>query len=271
MSRVLITGGAGKVAKLLRSRLAAPDRVLRLLDIRAPEPAGPGEAVECVTASVTDLDAMTEACRGVDAIVHLGGQAREADVDTVLHNNMLGSYTVMEAARRAGVTRVVLASSSHAVGFHDRHSGELPLRGDLDGRPDTLYGWSKMAAEGVGRLYVDRFGMDVICLRIGLWFPTPPGVRGLALWLSPDDGARLVEACLSVESPGFRCVWGISRNTRRWWSLAEGEAIGYHPKDDAERFAEQLIAEHGEPDWEHDPVLNRVGGQWCDVPLGVAY
>jgi hypothetical protein len=134
-----------------------------------------------------------------------------------------------------------------------------------------LYGWSKMAAEGIGRLYADRFGFDVICLRIGLWFPTPPGLRGLALWLSPDDGARLVEACLSAESPGFRVVWGISRNTRRWWSLAEGEAIGYHPKDDAERFAAEYIAEHGQPDFAGDPVLNRVGGQWCDVALGVAY
>ena len=112
--------------------------------------------------------------------------------------------------------------------------------------------------------------MDVICLRIGLWFPEPPGLRGLTMWLSPDDGARLVEACLSAPSPGFRIVWGISRNTRRWWSLAEGEAIGYHPQDDAEVFADKLIAEHGEPDLT-DPVMRRIGGQWCDVPLGEPY
>jgi uronate dehydrogenase len=82
---------------------------------------------------------------------------------------------------------------------------------------------------------------------------------------------RLVEACLSTPDPGFRIVWGISANTRRWWSLAEGEAIGYFPKDDAEEFADQLIAQHGEPDFRDDPILTRAGGQWCDVPLGVSY
>jgi hypothetical protein len=66
-------------------------------------------------------------------------------------------------------------------------------------------------------------------------------------------------------------VWGVSRNTRRWWSLAEGEAIGFVPKDDAEEYAAQMIAEHGQPDPAGDPALNRVGGQWCDVPLGEPY
>jgi uronate dehydrogenase len=274
MQRILVTGAAGLVGTSLRPRLARPGRMLRLLDIREPArldlPAGADE--ETVLASVTDLDAMTAACTGVDAVVHLGGQSREAGAEEVLHVNAYGAYCALEGARRAGVTRVVLASSSHAVGFHTRQEaggGDLPA--DLPARPDTLYGWSKAAVEAAGRLFADRFGMDVICLRIGLWFPTPPGPRGLAMWLSADDGARLIEACLAAESPGFRLVWGISRNTRRWWSLAEGEALGYHPKDDAEEYAAQTLAEHGEPDWAGDPVLYRVGGQWCDVPLGEPY
>jgi hypothetical protein len=273
MQRILITGAAGMVATSLRPRLARSGRMLRLLDIRQPERLDlPAEAEEHMLGSVTDLDAMTTACTGVDAVVHLGGQSREASVGEVLHVNAYGAYCVLEAARRAGVTRVVLASSSHAVGFHSRmDSPGADLPADLPVRPDTLYGWSKAAVEAAGRLYVDRFGLDVICLRIGLWFPTPPGLRGLAMWLSPDDGARLVEACLAADSPGYRLIWGISRNTRRWWSLAEGEAIGFVPKDDAEQYAEQIIAEQGEPDWSGDPVLYRVGGQWCDVPLGEPY
>jgi uronate dehydrogenase len=274
--RILITGAAGKVATLLRPRLARPDRVLRLLDVREPEPLS-GAIEEIHTGSVTDLDAMVSACQGVDAIVHLGGQSREAGAEEVLRLNAYGTYCVLEAARRRGIRRVVLASSNHAAGFHNTSEGpigDLPDEGlpaDVAGRPDTLYGWSKVAAEAAGRLYVDRYGMDVICLRIGLWFATPPGLRGLAMWLSPDDGARLVEACLATRAPGFRTVWGISRNTRRWWSLAEGEAIGYQPKDDAEEYAAQLIAEHGEADFDADPLLSRVGGQWCDVSLGEPY
>jgi uronate dehydrogenase len=268
--RLLITGGAGKVAALLRPRLAAADRTVRLLDIVAPGSVEGSGDEEIVIASVDDPDALAAACEGVDAIVHLGGQSRESDAEDVLRRNAYGTYCLLEAARRTGVRRVVLASSSHAAGFHQRDDTTYPdgLPADLPPRPDTLYGWSKAAAEALGRLYVDRFGLDVICLRIGLWFPNPPQLRGLALWLSPDDGARLVEAAVAVENPGFRIVWGVSRNARRWWSLAEGEAIGYFPKDDAEAWAEQRIAEHGEPDFAHDPLLNRVGAWWCDTPLG---
>jgi len=264
---ILITGGAGKVATLLRPRLAGPGRILRLLDIKQPKEIGPGE--EVIVGSVTDKAVLVQALQGVDAIVHLGGQSRESGARDVIDNNIHGTYLLLENAHRQGIGRVVLASSNHAAGFHTRCDETLPS--DLPGRPDTLYGWSKVAMEACGRLYADRYGMDVICLRIGLWFPVPPGLRGLAMWLSPNDGARLVEACLSADKPGFRIIWGISRNTRRWWSLAEGEAIGYHPEDDAEDFAGKLIAEHGEPDFLNDPLLNRVGGQWCDVPLGRSY
>jgi uronate dehydrogenase len=270
VQRILITGAAGKVATSLRPRLARADRTLRLLDIVAPAPVEGSGDEEVVIASVDDLGALTSAFEGVDAVVHMGGQSKEADPEEVLRLNAYGSYCVLEAARRTGVHKVVLASSSHAAGYQERDDATYPdgLPADLPPRPDTLYGWSKAAVEGVGSLYADRFGLDVICLRIGLWFPTPPQLRGLANWLSPDDGARLIEACVAAEKPGFRIVWGVSRNTRRWWSLAEGESIGYFPQDDAEVFAEQRIAEFGEPDFLGDPQLNRVGGWWIDHPLG---
>jgi uronate dehydrogenase len=267
--RILITGGAGKVATSLRPRLATEGRTLRLLDIVEPKPVEGAGAEEVVIASLDDPAAMLDACDGVDAIVHLGGQSKEADAEEVLRVNGYGTYCLLEAARRHGIKRVMLASSTHAAGFHRRDDAAYPdgMPADLPIRPDTLYGWSKVAVEGIASLYVDRFGMDIICVRIGLWFPVPPQTRGLATWLSPDDGARLVEACLSAPNPGFRIIWGVSRNTRRWWSLAEGEAIGYFPKDDAEVFAEERIAEFGEPDFQADPELNRVGGWWCDWPL----
>ncbi|BCB78813.1 hypothetical protein Pflav_052230 [Phytohabitans flavus] len=184
--RILITGGAGKVATLLRPRLARPGRVLRLLDVRGPAPVEDAGDEEVLVSSIDDLDAMVAATADVDAIVHLGGQARESDAEEVLRLNAYGTYCVLEAARRNGVSRVILASSNHAAGFHTNHGvPDDGLPADVPGRPDTLYGWSKVAAEAAGQLYADRFGMDVICLRIGLWFPTPPGPRGLAMWLSP--------------------------------------------------------------------------------------
>jgi nucleoside-diphosphate-sugar epimerase len=267
--RVVITGASGRAGRLLVPRLARPGRVLRLLDVREPDPGMLTGADDVVLASITEVDAITDVCRGAAAVVHLAGQAWEASFDDVVRLNVRGTHDVLEAARRAGVSRVVIASSHHAAGFYrygEHPAGGLPA--GVPGRPDSLYGWSKVAAEAAGRLYADQYGMDVICLRIGGWREEPHRLRDLALWLSPDDGARLVEASLAASSPGFRIVWGISRNTRRWFSLAEGEELGYHPRDDAEAFAPALIAEFGEPDFDADPVLNRIGGPVCDVPLG---
>ncbi|RLV50971.1 NAD(P)-dependent oxidoreductase [Nocardioides mangrovicus] len=234
--RVLLTGAAGNLGTLLRPRLRREGRTLRLLDVAALDP-GPGE--EALQGSVTDAEVMARACEDVDAVVHLGGLSREAPWTDILEVNIDGTHTVLEAARLAGVPRVVLASSNHAVGFRTLEP-ELPA--DSSCRPDTYYGVSKAAMEALGSLYHSRFGMDVVAIRIGSCFPTPVelGIRGLSTWLSPDDGGRLVEACLSAPSPGFRVVWGVSDNTRRVYSLAEAEALGYRSQDDAEVYADQI-------------------------------
>ena len=268
--RILITGGAGGVATMLRPRLAKPGRSSRLLDVREPAdlelPDG-AEPEEFITGSVTDPQTITAACQDVSAVIHLGGMAVESTIDTVLELNGKGTFHTLEAARSAGVDRVILASSNHAVGFTPR-PGDDEVPADTPGRPDSLYGVSKVTIEALGRLFHDRYGLDVIALRIGSWFPEPADLRGLATWLSPDDGTRLIEACLATPRPGYRAVWGVSANTRRWWSLDAGHAIGYHPRDDAEQHAARLIAEFGEPDFATDPTLTRVGGQWCEVALG---
>ena len=84
----------------------------------------------------------------------------------------------------------------------------------------------------------------------------------LRTWLSPGDGARLIEACLAASAPGFRVVWGASNNTRHWVSLSEARALGYEPQDDSERFAAELLAEQGEPD-PASALMRFVGGAWC--------
>jgi uncharacterized protein YbjT (DUF2867 family) len=239
-----------------------------LLDVVAPAPAEPGEAVEPITASVTDAEAMAEACAGVDAIIHLGGHSRETAWADAMQVNIDGTHTLLEAARHAGVGRVILASSNHAVGFREiAEAADGPLPADSSPRPDTYYGVSKAAIEALGSLYHSRFGIDVIAVRIGSCFetPLPLGPRGLITWLSPDDGARLFEACLAYPSPGYRLIWGVSDNTRRICSLAEAEALGYKSLDNAERFADQLLAGDGAEALKF-PYLG--GAAFCEAPLG---
>src|SRR5690606_25821564 len=125
--------------------------------------------------------------------------------------------------RRAGVTRLVLASSNHAVGFHPRSAGTAPDY--LFPRPDTYHGVSKVTLEALGSLYADRYGMDVVCLRIGYCGPRPLGRHGLGTWLSPDDCANLVESCLSAPAPAFLAVRGVSVSTRLLVSQAEARRL----------------------------------------------
>jgi uronate dehydrogenase len=261
VSVVVITGAAGLIGSMLRPRLARPDRTLRLLDI-APLAAGPGE--ETVRASVTEVAAMTDACQGADAVIHLAGIPGESSWPRILETNINGSYGVFEGARRAGVPRVVFASSNHAVGFTPRTA--FPVPDYAFPAPDTYYGVSKAAVEALAAMYHYRYGMDAVCLRILSCFPRPANVRMLSTWLSPDDAGRLFEACLTAERPGFRVAFGVSANTRGGWvSLDEARALGYQPQDDAEVYAAEVMAQRGEYDPQalgYDPVLRYLGGEF---------
>ena len=271
MPTILITGAAGQVGTMLRARLARPGRVLRLLDVTpfAPPP-GPGE--EAVTASVTDMAAMTAACAGADAVIHLGGIPTEDAWAPILDVNINGTYTVFEAARRAGVPRVVFASSNHAVGFSPRDS--FPVQDAAAPVPDTYYGVSKAAGEALAALYARRYGLDAVCVRILSCFDRPQDARMMSTWLSPDDAGRLFEACLSAPAPGFRVIYGVSANTRGGWVSLEGaRALGYEPRDDAEVYAAGVLAATRTPaeapplpgnEWPDpaDPVFRYLGGEF---------
>jgi uronate dehydrogenase len=257
MPTILITGAAGRIGTMLRSRLAAPGRTLRLLDT-APVTARPGE--EAVPASITDLSEMTAACQGADAVIHLAGIPGEGPWDRILAVNIDGTRTVFEAARRAGTSRVIYASSNHAVGFTPRAA--FPAADYAFPAPDTYYGISKCAGEAIAALYHYRHGLDAICIRILTCAPRPPTVRSLSTWLSPDDAGRLFEACLSAPSPGYRVIYGVSANTRGGWvSLDGARALGYEPCDDAEVYAAEVIADQGEPG-PSDPVFAYLGGEF---------
>ncbi|MFI9274427.1 NAD-dependent epimerase/dehydratase family protein [Kitasatospora sp. NPDC052896] len=258
---LLMTGAAGGVGAILRAELPRHGYRLRLLD-RVPVPDEPA----AVTADLADLEALTAAARGVDGIVHLAGIPVEAPFPEILAANITGSYHLYEAARAAGVRRVVLASSNHAVGFTERPPGGGPVGVDTPHRPDTYYGLSKCFGEDLASLYADRYGVETVSVRIGSCFPEPSTVRQLATWLSPGDCGRLVHAALTARLDGHRhtVVYGVSANTRGWWDLAPARALGYRPQDDAEVFAPALLAEHGELA-EDDPEHRYLGGAFTQA------
>jgi uronate dehydrogenase len=115
-----------------------------------------------------------------------------------------------------------------------------------------------VAAEATVSLYTDRHDISGIALRIGSFLPRPETMRQLATWLSPADCVRMMHAALTAEVDGFAVLYGISANTRAWWDLAPGRALGYDPQDDAEAFAAEVAAgpdDHAEG--------SRVGGPYA--------
>lgn len=253
IERLLITGAAGALGSVLRRHVAGRYRHLRLSDLKPLGEAGPGEELE--PCDLADAAAVDRLLAGVDACVHLGGQAVEAGWPTVMHANIAGTVNLWEAARKAGARRILFASTNHAVGFHPRSAR---LDHAAPARPDSRYGLSKAFGEDLGLYYANKHGISCLVMRIGSCFPEPTDERMLATWLSYADFCRLVDAGLAADY-AYEVVYGISANTRAWWDNSNARRLGYHPQDDAEAFAAKVAGKRSD-----DPLVETyVGGVYC--------
>jgi uronate dehydrogenase len=255
VKRVLLTGAAGAIATAVRPvlrELAAEVVLTDRADVAALEP---GE--RCAHAELDDPAPWERLAAGCDAIVHLGAVPDEAPFDVLAGPNLHGAFHVYEAARRAGVRRVVVASSGRATGFY--RVGER-LDGGATPRPDGLYAATKAFSEALGRMYADKFGLEVVALRIGTFEERPRTTRDLSTWLSHDDARRLVRAALTGPVDGFLAVYGVSANTRGWWDLPP--SLGYVPLDDAEAYAGDVEPDDGIP-FQGGPNTARESGGWA--------
>ncbi|WP_344354335.1 NAD(P)-dependent oxidoreductase [Brachybacterium phenoliresistens] len=250
--RVLITGATGGVGSHLAQALE--DEYDLVLHGRHPENAPPGH--ELKIADLDDYDEVAAMMDGIDTVVHMAGAASpESSWELVLEANIIGLRNVLEAARQAGVRRVVLASSNHAMGMYDRNE-EWPVYPHQIPRGDSLYGVSKIFGEALGRFYHDEHGLDVIALRIG-WVTEDPLEAEedilRAMWLSPADCTRVVRRAIEAEVR-FGLYYAISDNPNRRWSMTNTMLeLGYRPQDSwtALPGAQEQVVEGGE-DVRHD-------------------
>lgn len=116
-NRLLLTGAAGGLGKVLRERLRPYAKVLRLSDIADMAPAT-DDSEEVLPCDLSDKQAVHQLVEGVDAILHFGGVSVERSFEEVLGANICGIFHIYEAARRHGVKRVIFASSNHVIGFY---------------------------------------------------------------------------------------------------------------------------------------------------------
>lgn len=259
--RVLVTGAAGSIGTVVCSGLADRGHEVVGLD-RAVEPegfTGPWFTADCADPDAVDAVFADLSRRGgLDAVVHLAGRPTESSLTDELESHVVTTAALLDAMVTHGVFRIVYAGSNHAVG----RTGRTELLGvDVRPRPDTFYGVAKVAAEALLSLYADRHGIDAVVTRIGSFLAQPESRRGLSTWLSHDDAVRMFDACLTAPDPGFAVIYGISANTRGWWDLEPGRALGYHPQDDAEAWAATVEAAPASGDDEEEAA--RVGGPYA--------
>ncbi|HEX4033845.1 MAG TPA: NAD(P)-dependent oxidoreductase [Solirubrobacteraceae bacterium] len=255
----VLTGAAGRIASTLRAGLAGQVARLRLVDV-VPVPAA-HEREETVVADVRDQRAMVAALAGAHGVLHLAGIADEADFHDLVDVNTVGTQHVFEAARRNGLDRVVYASSNHVTGFYPTNTVVDPA---MPPRPDSFYAVSKAAGEALGQLYADKFALSVASVRIASFQERPQDERQLSTWLSPADCLAAFLAAMTAPGLTYSVFYAVSRNTRRWWDLSAGEALGFEPRDDAERYAANVhVAPSGQSD-------GRQGGEYASPAFTLA-
>lgn len=262
LKKLVLTGAAGRLGSYLREPLAAMCDELLSTDIA--DDIGtlyPGERF--VKADLAKYDDVFPLLEGADMVIHFGAIVDEKPFEELLGPNFVGSYNIWEAGYQHGVRRVVYASSIHAVGMHKKRDF---IGIDAPHRPDTFYGLAKCFTEDLGSMYWDKRGMESVHLRI-LSAAQVNNPRALGSWLSYDDLIQLVTRAIDTPSVGFSVIYGVSNNDRAPVDNTLASYLGYRPKDNAEQFADEVLA-NAPPADTTDPAEMLQGGPFAKVDLG---
>lgn len=241
---VLVTGAAGRIGSYF-SEHSHEKYNLRLMVLPGEEKAGEIAAFgEVVTAELSDLARLKELCHGIDTVVHLAGDPDpSATWESLLPNNIVGTYNLMVAAKAAGCRRVIYASSIHAVAGYP---ADTQVKTDEPVNPGTLYGVSKCFGEAMGRYMAEQEGLSVIALRIGAFQPLeaaqpPEAVRFLDSFVSERDLTQLIQKSIDDERLRFAILQGVSDNRFKRLDISDArELVGYAPQDDLTELQPQL-------------------------------
>lgn len=246
---ILVTGSAGRVGQAAVRALVAAGLPVVGYDL-APTAGLP--AHQSVVGTLGDADQLNELAAGARCIIHLAATPDDArfprgaspdDGDNflteLLPNNIVGTYHVMEAARKGAVPRVILASTGQVIAGH-LDAGRLPVRGDTLPEPRYLYACTKVFLEALGQVYAKQHAMQVLAVRLG-WVPRPGqeeefrrSAWGADVYLSPGDAGRFfVSVVTAKELPTFAVVYATSKPVQRaMYDMDETTRItGYVPQD----------------------------------------
>ncbi|MGC4091791.1 MAG: NAD(P)-dependent oxidoreductase [Polyangiaceae bacterium] len=224
---VLVTGSSGAVGRQVCRELSRQGDTVRGFDCERHD-----EPLELYLGDIAEPAHLAPAMSGIDAVIHLAANPHDAPFPELVAPNVMGVYNVLEAARAAGVKRVVLASSVQAAGGHKERRLSAEHRA-----PNNHYAVTKVLAEEMGALYARRFGLDVISARVG-WMVRNASeaarmreLRLFHIYVSGADAAHFFHAAVHAEFHGYATLWAIGRDGRERYDLESAErVIGYRPQ-----------------------------------------
>ena len=262
MKKLVLTGAAGRLGSYLREPLAKMCDTLVSTDI-VDDIGTLYDGETYAKGDLASLDDMMRDLEGADMVVHMGAYADEGPFEKLLGPNFVGAYNIWEAAYQRGLKRVVYGSSIHAVGMHPKTDF---IDTEVRHRPDTFYGLAKCFAEDLGSMYWDKRGLESVHMRI-LSCAQVTNARALGSWLSYDDLIQLTQRSIETPVTGFSVVYGVSNNDRAPVDNSKASFLGYRPKDNAEQFADKILAETGPLDSQDKGHMCH-GGPFASVELG---
>lgn len=225
--RVLVTGAAGAIGRPVCAELARRGDFVRAFDREPPDPQH-----EVVIGELADASAVRSAVEGVDAIVHLAAIPNDAPFTELLGPNVLGLFHVLDAARAAGVRRVLLASSLQVGGKSD---AQLTSE---DKKPNNHYALTKLWAEDMGEMYARRFGLEIVAARFGWMVRSPREARRMEelryfhLYLSRADVADFCYRAIRAPFSGFAALFVIGADGHERFDLEPARRLfDWVPRD----------------------------------------
>jgi nucleoside-diphosphate-sugar epimerase len=245
--KVLVTGMSGLIGGAVRRRLEGRYELSALNRSDVP-------GVLCHRADIAEMEAILPAFTAIDTVVHLAAFVGGFDAwEEVLRHNVIGTYNVFEASRRAGVKRIVYASSGATIsgwehempyqalvnGRYDEVAGNWhALTRETPVRPSGIYGCSKVWGEALARHFTDTSDLSILCVRIGAVNreDRPQQSRGFSVWCSQNDIAQMIERCIEAPpSLKFDIFYALSNNRWGYRDLEHArDVLGFVPVDAAE-------------------------------------
>jgi nucleoside-diphosphate-sugar epimerase len=249
--KVLVTGASGLIGSLTIEHLGHKYDFSGLSR-------RPVAGIPHIQADIVDLEAVRRACRGMDMVLHLAAETQDYDDwDKVMASTIGGTLNVYRAAQEAGVRRVVFMSSGSTMCGYEWFNGSpygMLAANQLDRlppdakmidhrdppRPDSFYGVGKLFGENTGRLFSDRYGMSVLCIRLGAVLPgdRPELIRHFPGYLSQADAVQMIDKCLAAPmSLAFDIFDAISESSRRWRDTDHAkQVLGWRPTGSSDNF-----------------------------------